>query len=111
MGLTGSQHPKCDHERVDVRRSSSPSHTYIHGGLDSFLGVAAHLHGLSLLLFTHDWCSQVVWLGVTGLWYSFGLELSFGGGVFSRWLVSCISVFPSCPVASLSNMVGNVGVQ
>lgn len=26
-------------------------HTYIHGGLDSFLGVVAHLYGLSLWLF------------------------------------------------------------
>lgn len=62
-------------------------HTYIHGGgFDSFLGVVAYLHGLFFCFrFTQDWCSQVVWLGVTGLLYfSLLLRVPFGGGVFSK---------------------------
>lgn len=61
----------------------------------------------------HGWCSQVVWLGVTGVWYSsLILRFPFGGGVFSKMVGDSTSALsPSSPVASLSNMVGNVGVQ
>lgn len=70
-------------------------HTYIHGGgSDSFLGVVVHLNGLFFgFAFTYDWCSQVVWLGVTGLRYRFSTPCFSFGGVFSKMVGDFASAF------------------
>lgn len=97
--LPDSRHLKCDHNLVDVWRSSSPSQRYIHGGFDSFFGVLAYTRSFSMFFFTHDWCSQVAWLGVTGVWRLLGLELSFVGGVCfqdDRFSHQRFSLVPCC---------------
>jgi hypothetical protein len=86
--------------------------TYTVVGSDSFLGVLAHLNGLSYRFSaTHDWCIQVnlAWRyrSVVFRWFHAFLF----GGVFSKMVNGLALAFLPCrPVASLSNMVGSVGV-
>ena len=56
----------------------------------------AHLNGLSYRFSaTHDWCIQVIWLGVIGQWFSMLLRFLFGG-VFSKIVNGLALAFLPC---------------
>ena len=85
IGLaTENRHPKRDHDLVECSAVllSFSTRTYMVGSIH-FLVLwriyTAFLFGFS---FTHDWCSQVVWLGVTGVRYLCASALSL-----RRWCI------------------------